>query len=112
MLRISYVFGLYNEVGRMLQGTIFFIKKQWRDMVWEKAWMLENQDWQYSTNLFKSTEYLNATIGSVITLIWLQVSGLSNEMMVYCETMSKLVCRASNLKIDCHQFKNNPLNRP
>ena len=26
--------------------------------------------------------------------------------------MCKLVCRASDLKVDCHQFKNNPLNRP
>ena len=112
ILRISNIFGLYNEVGRMLHGTVLYSKKQWKDMVWEKAWYLENQDWHFRTNLFNSTKYISATIDSVKTLIWWQVGGLSHDMMMYCETMCKLICRASELKIDCHQYKNNPVNRP
>ena len=45
MLRISEIISLYNEIGMTLHGSRFFTKKQWRDIVWEKAWMLENQDW-------------------------------------------------------------------
>ena len=32
--------------------------------------------------------------------------------MLPCETMCKLVCRASDLKSDSHQYKNNPLIPP
>ena len=34
------------------------------------------------------------------------------EMMLACETMCKLICRASELKCDSYLFKNNPLVRP
>ena len=112
MLRIANIFGLHNEVGNMLNGTAFYTKKQWKSLVWDKAWTLENQDWHFRTNLFNSTKYISATIDSVRLLIWWQIGGLSHELMVCCETMCKLVCRASDLKVDCHQFKNNPLNRP
>ena len=112
ILRVSDIFGLYDDVGNMMNGTAIFTKKQWKDKVWEKAWGLENQGWHFRTNFFSSTKYISATIDSVRTLIWWQLGGLSHDMMTYCETMCKLVCRASELKVDCHQYKNNPLNRP
>ena len=112
ILRIASLFDLYNEVGNMLNGIAFFTKKQWKNMVLDKAWTFENQDWLVRTNLFISTKYINATVESVSLLIWWQVGGMSHELMVCCETMCKLMCRASELKVDCHQFKNNPLNRP
>ena len=33
-------------------------------------------------------------------------------MMLYCETMSKLVCKASKLKSDDYRYRNDSVNRP
>ena len=65
-----------------------------------KAWEIENQDWYIRTNLLKSTKYINATINVVKPLVWWQLSDISPDMMLCCETMSKLVCKASKLKRD------------
>ena len=55
ILKISEIFGLYLEVGQMLHGTRVYSKRQWRDLVWSRAWDMENQDWYIGTNLFKTT---------------------------------------------------------
>ena len=80
ILKISELFGLYDVVGQMLQGNRVFSKGQWRDIVWSRAWELENQDWYIRTNLFKSTEFISATIDNVKTLIWWQLSDVAPDM--------------------------------
>ena len=112
ILRISDIFGLLNDVRGMILGTKSFCKKQWKDIVWAKAWDIDNQDWKIRTALFQSTKYLKATLESVKPLVWWQLGDMSPELMQCCETMSKLVCRSSKLRSDCYQFKNDVSNRP
>ena len=112
ILKVSELFGLYDLIGQMMQGTRVFSKKQWRDIVWSKAWDLERQDWNFITNLFKSTEYVKATNNDIRPLVWWQLCDFSPNMTTQCETMSKLVCRASSLKCDAHQYKNDRVTRP
>ena len=112
ILRIASIFGLYDELGMMMQGLRFYSKRQWRDIVWAKAWELENQDWQFRVNLCRSMEHVKAISNCVNTLTWWQIGGMSKDMMVSCETMSTLICRASELKCDSYRFKNNPTNPP
>ena len=112
ILKISELFGLFDVVGQMLQGIRIFSKWQWRDIVWSRAWELENQDWFIRTNLFISTEFISATIDNVKTLIWWQLSDVAPDMMLHCETMSKLVCKASKLKCDDYRYRNDVVNRP
>ena len=80
----------------MLMGTRVYSKKQCREIVWSKAWEIENQDWFYRVTLFRTTEYINATIDTVGPLIWWQLSDVSPDMILCCETMAKFVCRASS----------------
>ena len=112
MLRIAHAFGLEDVIGQMLHGTRVFSKVQWKNIVWTKAWEIEHQDWNYRRHIFDSTKYLSATSSTVRPLIWWQLSDISHDMMASCETMSKLVCRASKLKSDSYQYKNNAINRP
>ena len=81
MLKISEIFGLFDEVGSMLLGTRFHSKEQWRDIVWRKAWVIENQDWVIRTNLFRTTVCLSATMNSVSTLIWWQMGAFPEIML-------------------------------
>ena len=70
MLMISDFFGIFEEVGRMLRGIGFYSKELWSDIIWRKAWEIENQDWNIRTNLCRTTEYRSATVESVKSLIW------------------------------------------
>ena len=112
ILRIADLFGLYEDIGHMLYGTKMYSKKQWRDIVWKKARDIDNQDWYYRTIFFKSTEHLGAIMDTIKPLVWWQLGDHMPELMTPCETMSKLVCRASRLKCDSYLYKNDPVNRP
>ena len=106
ILRIAEIFGLIAEVDGMLNGTKYLSKPQWKNLVWTKAWDLENRDWNIRSRLFKTTKYINLTQDSVETLIWWQLGDQSHHIMKCCETMVKLVCRASRLKSDDFRYKN------
>ena len=93
-------------------GTKYFSKKQWKDLVWTNAWSLENRDWNIRSRLFKVTNYVKLTQDTVETLIWWQLGDRSHDIIRYCETMVQLVCRASRLKSDDYQYKNDPIRRP
>ena len=107
MLRIAECFGLSTEVKGMFRGTKLFSKPQWKDLVWQRAWNLEDQDWEYRSSLFKSTVNLKKMMSSVCLLIWWQLSDDQPNLMYQCETMVKIVCGASSLKCDSYVFKKN-----
>ena len=81
-------------------------------MIWSRAWDIENNDWQIRATLFKNTKLLNATMGTVKQMIWWYVGDLHPEVMHSCETMAKLVCKASQLKCDNYRFKMDHAIRP
>ena len=111
ILRISEMFGVYEIVGQMLSGVKVLSKMQWKRIIWDKAWEIENQDWWYRTRFFNATEYLKDTLDSVKLLIWWQLGDVCPEIMSACETMSKLVCKSSKLKSDHYDFKNGRVNQ-
>ena len=112
ILRIIEVFGLSHEVNDMLMGTRYFSKEHWKSLVWTNAWALENRDWEVRASLFKITKYISSTQDTIQTLVWWQLGDRSHGIMKCCETMVKLVCRASKLKSDNFQYKNDPTKRP
>ena len=95
ILRVSDIFNLQNEVDGMIQGTRYYSKKQWNNLVWSRAWEMENRDWKIRTNLFKVTKYVSKIQEGIQPLIWWQIGDISHDLMRYCETMVRLVCRAS-----------------
>ena len=112
ILRIAEVFGLHIEVDAMLRGTRYFSKNQWKKLVWTNAWALENRDWDIRSRLFKVTKFIDSTQDSIEMLVWWQLGDKSHEIMNCSESMVKLVCRASKLKSDDFQYKNDPTMRP
>ena len=112
MLRVAEIFGLYDKVVEMIQGTKFYDKKQWKDMIWSRAWNIENNDWRIRAILFKNTKLLSATMSTVKQMIWWYVGDLHPNLMHSCETMAKLVCKASQLKCDNYRFKIDHAIRP
>ena len=97
IMRIVDIFELHN-VHDLIQGTKLFSKKQWSNMVWARAWSIENRDWKIRTTFFNVTKHLNVIQEGVQTLIWWQMGDMAYDLMKCFETMVKLVTRASRLK--------------
>ena len=111
ILRIAEYFGILNEVGSILAGTLFFTKKQWKDLIWSKAWCIERQDWCFRHILFKATCYLKIVLEPSYMLIWWELCDIYPVLIPYCETMVKLICGASSLKSDNYQYRSDNTRR-
>ena len=111
IIRIADLFGLYKVVKEMMEGVRLYSKCQWKEMVWRRAWDIERQDWQMRTSLFKATKTIKTVSDTGKLLIWWQLAGIAPEIMRQCEVMVKIVCKSSNLKVDSHIFRNDPVRR-
>ena len=100
-------FGLITEVKGMIRGTRLYNKHQWKELVWQRAWNLEDQDWGFRTRLFKSTINLRRIMSNICLLVWWQLGDHHPELMYQCEVMGKVVCGASNLKSDNYVYRKN-----
>ena len=106
ILRVSIMYNLYNDVMRMINGTILFTKYEWKKAVWQAAWRIEDEDWEYRSNLYRSTMTLKRISGEVAYLIWWFIADNCPKYMRECEIMSKIVCHCSSLKVDDYRYKN------
>ena len=111
MIRVSDLFGLNNEVKSMLLDNHYYSKGQWKHIVWNRAWGIERQDWAIRASLFRSTKTIDTISDPGRLLIWWQLAGIAPEIMRQCEIMSKIVCNASNLKVDCYQYRKDTTRR-
>ena len=100
ILRISIVYGLFDEVCRMIDGSAMFSKTQWKRVVWERAWQVEKDSWLHTRNLFDEGKMLSRIMGIPGYIVWWHLSDLNHDYMRRCEIMVKLICNVSMLKSD------------
>ena len=48
ILRIAIIFDVYHVIMNVITRNHWYRKKQWKDMIWLRAWQIEDSDWQYS----------------------------------------------------------------
>ena len=72
--------------------------------VWSDAWEIEKQDSNIKTELFNVKSILKNVLSPGRTLVWWQMAYILPEMMRQFETMTKLVCKASELKSDSYLY--------
>ena len=109
ILKYAMCYGIMREVMGLILGTHMYTKKQWSNLVWSKAWQIEDQDWEFRSDFFKYTLRIDKVVGSVNYMIWWQISDKFPRLMKVCEVMAKLICSASGLKCDDYRFKHNVL---
>ena len=61
---------------------------------------LEKEDWSYQKIIFRSTMNINIIGGGIDYILWWRIADLKPQLMRQCEGMAKLVCCASDLKLD------------
>ena len=104
IFKMAMCFGILNELMRMIYGLDIRSKRQWSNLIWKRAWLVEDDDWSYRTRISKYTLRMEKTVGSVFYLIWWQIADRLPALITVCETMAKLVCNASNLKSDDYRY--------
>ena len=105
ILNTSILVDLYNECMRMIVDGYYYSKKAWRDLVWKKVWLKEDED---CLTLYKQPhqKYLLFEItNKPYYLIWWILADLYPRKISMCETMAALVCDTSLLKATDYRLK-------
>ena len=105
IFKVSYSFGLYDDVMRMLFGIVVYSKSQWKDKVWKVAWDTEERFWKHNAVLYRNENLLFKTTINPRYLTWWHISDLVPNLMRVCEDMAKMVCGTSKLKCDDPKFR-------
>ena len=104
IINAAILFGLYDDAVGIILGTKVFSKQQWKVKVWSNAWEIEKQDSNIRTELFNVISILKNVLSPGRTLVWWQMAYIRPEMVRQFETMTKLVCKASELKSDNYLY--------
>ena len=106
ILEIAIKFGLYGVIKDMTFNIVpVSPKKRWSNLVWQRAWKLEDSNWRAANIILKENDLLSLTIGDTRYLTWWYLSDLDHRLIGMCENMSKIVCHASLLKKDDYRLK-------
>ena len=108
ILKVAILYGLYNEVWRMINGTVIYSKQKWKEIVWSKSWVLEKESWRYASMFFNSSELICRVMSTPCYSIWWEISDENHYYMKCCEVMVKLMCNASRLRIDDYEKIGSP----
>ena len=93
--------GLLDVVRSMTNGSsILYGKKKWSDLVWERAWKLDDAFWKSINPLNPECDLVSKVLGCSRYMFWWSHSDDHPEDMKMCETMARIICRTSLLKSD------------
>ena len=105
LLNTANTFGIINDVRDMVYRNLEWSRAHWRVKLWKRAWELEDVYWCMKSRCHKSLELLSEICTTTRYVIWWQIADKSPQLMRDCETMVKLICHASLLKIDDVRLK-------
>ena len=104
---------IYKYFFAQVYGTssknYFFCFYILKERVWARAWELENVYWTVEFNLHQSLDLLHMVCYENRYLTWWAVSDRYPPYISVCETLAKLVCHASLLKVDDVRLKGSSL---
>ena len=100
-------FGLLHVIRGMLEGQIIS-KGAWKQMVWNKAWEIEGENWVESVRENRHLDLISLTVEYPEYSIWWLIADGEQGFMKKCEIMIKLLCHASLLKYDDGRLRGAP----
>ena len=80
-------------------------KKAWSNLVWDKAWSLDDAFWKSTSLVYENNDLLFKTVGNTHYLTWWHIADNAPYLQGMCKTMARLVCHASQLKGDDPRYK-------
>ena len=108
LLNTCAVLNLVPQVKAMANGPPLS-KAQWKKLVHARTWDNELDEWQNLDYDGVGLELLNRVSLGPDYSIWWQLSDSDHRMMKKCETMVRILCKATYLKDDDCRLKGQPL---
>ena len=87
MLNTTIAFGIYNEVFQMVPLYYHFSKQYRQDLIWRRAWALEDVYWGVQGRCNKILDIDN-TVSVLPEICWWQISDWYPGLMRICEVMA------------------------
>ena len=106
LLNVSSVFGLIDEIKNMIENHYFYPKLVWRNIVWKRAWALEDLYWRIEKHLHRSLDLLSGVNPVTRYLPWWLISDKYPKYMKDCEILAKIISHSSMLRDDDLKLKN------
>ena len=97
---------LLETVRLMTKGeTPLLGKKRWSDIIWERAWRLDDAFYRSITPLNPECNLVSNVLGCSRYMFWWSHSDSHPYDIKMCESMARIVCRSSLLKSDDYRLK-------
>ena len=88
----------------MISEVTVYSKRQWKQLVWNRAWQVEKDSWRFTTNLFSDSRLITRVMGTPGYCLWWYISDNDHLYMRRCEVMVKLMCNISKPKSDDYRY--------
>ena len=105
LLNTSIQVDLFNIVMRMIRTGCYFSKSEWRKLVWEKVWIMEDEDCIIMYKQPHQNYLLFNITDKPYFLVWWILAGLYPRRIRMCETMAALVCETGLLRSTDYRLK-------
>ena len=109
LLNTADTFGIINDIRNMVYRNVEWGRAHWREKLWKRAWELEDVYWCVKSRCHRSLELLSEICTTTRYVIWWQLADKSPNLMRDCESMVKILCHASLLKVDDVRLKRLPV---
>ena len=105
LLNTSADIGLYEVCMNMIRNEHHYTKQEWKVIVWEKIWKMEDKDCNRMYIDGRDTPMLFKVLSKPYYLIWWIISDQFPKMITMCEKMAAIVSDASKLKANDVKLK-------
>ena len=102
---ISADFGLMKECLEVLNGIKVYNKLQWKNLVWSRAWDLEDRAWENNRVTMNNSTIITKICVKPVYLVWWMLADKLPWFRHVCEKMVRIVCGCSMLKCDDERLK-------
>ena len=89
----------------MIRNGQYYSKEEWRKIVWQTLWKLEDDHCDFIYKQPKPDTILCGINGNTYYLVWWLISDIMPERMAMCESLASIVCDMSLLKMTDYRIK-------
>ena len=105
ILNVAERLGLIDVCFNMIHNGHVYSKPVWSKLVWEKAWLLEDEEFQICKNQLRQEKLLYQVLEKPYYLTWWVMTDVSRYYIEQYEIMARLVCESSLLKAHNVRYK-------
>ena len=91
-----------------LDGLKLWSKAGWKNLVWSRGWALNDRRNNMILRMHRDMDLFYTVFDKVSYTCWWAIADMYPNYIYFCETMIKLLCHASKLKVDSFTLKSGP----